>query len=121
MNEKNVCLFPVNKQVSLLLSYRYHLYSYSEMESCSVGSILNLECGTGKNNSYFKIDIDELPLGQVELLCIRSKIDSFAGVVDLCPSLFTKLWLRQICMKYLHGNTTISLLVMIFYQDKEFA
>ena len=85
MNEKNVCLFPMNKQVSLFLPYRYHLYSYSGMESCSVGSILNLECGTGKNNSYFKIDIDELPLGQVELLRIRSKIDYFADVVDLCP------------------------------------
>ena len=40
------------------------------MESCSVGSILNSKCGAGKNNSYFRIDVDELALGQVELLRI---------------------------------------------------
>ena len=44
------------------------------MESCSVGSILNSKCGAGKNNSYFKVDFDELPLGQVEFLHIQSKI-----------------------------------------------
>ena len=53
------------------------------MESCSVGSILNLKCGARKNNSYFKIDVNELPLGQVELVHIRSKIEPFTDVVDL--------------------------------------
>ena len=43
------------------------------MESCSVDYILNSKCGAGKNNSYFTIDVDELQLGQVELLHIRSK------------------------------------------------
>ena len=32
-----------------------------------------------------KIDIDDLPVGQVELLRIRSKIGTFADIVDLCP------------------------------------
>ena len=32
-----------------------------------------------------KIDIDDLPIGQVELLQLRSKIGTFADVVDLCP------------------------------------
>ena len=32
-----------------------------------------------------KIDVDELPLGQVELLYIKSKIEHFTDVVDLCP------------------------------------
>ena len=53
--------------------------------SNSVGSILNLKCGAGKNNSYFKIDVDELPLGKVEFLCIQSKIEPITDVVDLCP------------------------------------
>ena len=34
---------------------------------------------------YFKIYVDELPLVQVELLHIRSKIEPFTDVVDLCP------------------------------------
>ena len=32
-----------------------------------------------------KIDIDDLPIGQVELLQLRSKIGTFADVIDLCP------------------------------------
>ena len=55
------------------------------MESCSVGSILNSICEARKNNSYFKIDVNELPLGQVELLHIRSNIEPFTDVVDLRP------------------------------------
>ena len=55
------------------------------MESCSVGCILNSKCGAGKNNSYFEIDVDELPLSQVELLHTQSKIKPFTYVVDLCP------------------------------------
>ena len=31
------------------------------------------------------IDIDDLPIGQVELLQVRSKFGIFAHVVDLCP------------------------------------
>ena len=70
---------------------------------------------------YFKIYVDELPLVQVELLHIRSKIEPFTDVVDLCPrhklqfidnfskykdtnvlipSQCTKLLLKQIYMKY---------------------
>ena len=49
------------------------------MESCSVGSIVNSKCGARKNN------VNELPLGQVELLHIRSKIEPFTDLVDLCP------------------------------------
>ena len=32
-----------------------------------------------------KTDIDILPIVQVELLQIRSKIETFADVLDLCP------------------------------------
>ena len=32
-----------------------------------------------------KIDIDDLPIGQVQLLRIRSKIGTFTDIVDLCP------------------------------------
>ena len=32
-----------------------------------------------------KIDSEDLPIGQIELLKIRSKIGTFAGTVDLCP------------------------------------
>ena len=55
------------------------------MESCSVGSILNSKCGAWKNNSYFKIDVDEVPLGKVELLHIQSKIKPFTDVIVLWP------------------------------------
>ena len=55
------------------------------MQKCSVGSILDLKCGAGKKDVFMKIDIDNLPIGQVELLRIRSKIRAFADIVDLCP------------------------------------
>ena len=32
-----------------------------------------------------KTDIDDLPIGQVELLRIRSKIGTFADIIDLRP------------------------------------
>ena len=32
-----------------------------------------------------KIDSDDLPIGQVELQRIRSKIGTFADIVDICP------------------------------------
>ena len=32
-----------------------------------------------------KIDSDDLPIGQIELLQIRPKIGTFADIVDLCP------------------------------------
>ena len=34
---------------------------------------------------FMKIDINDLPIGQVELMRIRSKTWTFADVVDLCP------------------------------------
>ena len=55
------------------------------MQKCSVGFILDLKCGAGKKDVFIKIDIDDLPIGQVQLLQIRSKIGAFADVVDLCP------------------------------------
>ena len=47
--------------------------------------MLALKCGAGKKDVFMKIDIDDLPTGQVELLWIRSKIGAFADIVDLCP------------------------------------
>ena len=49
------------------------------MEHCSVGSLLNLKFGpAGRDNAFKKIDIDDLPIGQVELLRIRLKIVTFS-------------------------------------------
>ena len=89
------------------------------MESCSVGSVLNSKCRAGKNNSYLKIDVDELPFGQVELKRIHSKTEPFTDVIDcvqdtsllitfqvhidtkvLMSSWCTKLLLKQIYRKY---------------------
>ena len=55
------------------------------MQKCSVGLILDLKCEAGKKDVFIKIDRDDLPIGQVELLQIRSKIGTFADIVDLCP------------------------------------
>ena len=55
------------------------------MQKCSVGFTLALKCGAGKKDVFMKIDIDDLPIGQVELLRIRSKIGTFADIIDLCP------------------------------------
>lgn len=54
------------------------------MDICSIGSILNLKCGSAKDKVFSKIDIDDLPIGQAELLRIRSRIESFSDVVDVC-------------------------------------
>ena len=54
------------------------------MQKCSVGFILALKCAS-KKNIFTKIVIDDVPIGQVELLRIRSKIGTFANVVDSCP------------------------------------
>ena len=54
------------------------------MEHCSVGSILNLKCGPAGRDVLKKTDIDDLPIGQVELPRIRSKIVTFSDVVDVC-------------------------------------
>ena len=54
------------------------------MEHCSVGSILNLKCGPAGRDVFKKTDIDDLPIGQVELPRIRSKIVTFSDVVDVC-------------------------------------
>ena len=54
------------------------------MQKCSVGFILDLKCDAGKKDLFMKIDSDDFPNGQVELLQIRS-IGTFAGIVDLCP------------------------------------
>ena len=55
------------------------------MQECSVGFILDLKFGPGKKAVFMKIDIDDLPIAQVELLPIRSKIGTFPNIVDLCP------------------------------------
>ena len=55
------------------------------MQKCSVGFILNLKRGPGKKDVFMKIDSDDLPIGQVELQRIRSKIGTFADIVDICP------------------------------------
>ena len=55
------------------------------MQKCLVGFVLDLNCGAGKKDVFMKIDIDDLPIGQVELLRLRSKIGTFADVADLCP------------------------------------
>ena len=41
-------------------------------------------CGASKKNNFTKIVIDDVPIGQVELLRIRSKIGTFANVVNSC-------------------------------------
>ena len=55
------------------------------MQKCSLGFILDLKCGAGKEDVFMKIDIDDLPIGQVELLRKKSEIGTFADIVDLCP------------------------------------
>ena len=55
------------------------------MQKCSVGFILDLKCVAGKKDVFMKIDRDDLPIGQVELLRIRSKTGTFVDIVDLCP------------------------------------
>ena len=55
------------------------------MEHCSVGSLLNLKFGpAGRDNAFKKIDIDDLPIGQVELLRIRLKIVTFSLMLLMC-------------------------------------
>ena len=55
------------------------------MQKFSVGFILDLKCGAHKKDVFMKIDIDDLSIGQVQLLRIRLKIVTFADIVDLCP------------------------------------
>ena len=55
------------------------------MQKYSVGFILDLKCGAGKKGVFMKIDSDGLPIGQVKLLQIGSKIGTFANIIDLCP------------------------------------
>ena len=49
------------------------------MQNCSVGFILDLKCAV-KKDIYMKIDIDDLLIGKIKLLWIRSKIGTFADV-----------------------------------------
>ena len=42
------------------------------MQKCSVCFILDLKCDAGKKDVFRKIDSDDLTIGQVELLQIRS-------------------------------------------------
>ena len=51
------------------------------MQKSSVGLIFDLKCEAGKKDVFMKIDSDDLPIGQVELLQIRSKIGTFADIV----------------------------------------
>ena len=52
---------------------------------CSVGAILNLDCNVGKQKNNVMIDIDELPLRELELLRIRSNI-GVEYMNDICKN-----------------------------------
>ena len=41
------------------------IFDYDLMQKCSAGFILDLKCGAGKKGVFMKIDIDDLPIGQV--------------------------------------------------------
>ena len=51
-------------------------------KNCSVGTILKFDCHFGKQKKNLKIDVEELPLHELELLWIRTKIgEEFSEVV----------------------------------------
>lgn len=54
------------------------------MQKCSVDFILDLKLWCWQKDVFMKIDIDNLLIGQVELLRIRLKFGRFIDVVDLC-------------------------------------
>ena len=55
------------------------------MQESSVGFILDLKCDAGKKDVFMKIDSDNLPISQVKLLQIRSKIGTVADIIDISP------------------------------------
>ena len=55
------------------------------MQECSVGFIVDLKCDADKKDVFMKIDSDDLPIGQVKLLQIRSKIGTVADIIDISP------------------------------------
>ena len=67
-----------------VLFYGVQVIAYI-MQRYSVGFILDLKCGAGKKDAFVKIGIGDLSICLDDLLQIRSKIGSFADVVDLCP------------------------------------
>ena len=53
-----------------------------ENNSCSIGKLLKSSCHAGRRRKFFKIEID-IPIQEIELLRIRTKIEKF-DVVDVC-------------------------------------
>ena len=69
-----------------VLIYCLHPFFYSFIikmnKNCSVGTILKFDCHVGKQKKNLKIDVEELPLHELELLWIRTKIgEEFSEVV----------------------------------------
>ena len=53
-------------------------------EKCSIGTILNLNCNICENRKNFKIDVEDLSLLEYWLLKIRTKINDFKTVENVC-------------------------------------
>ena len=53
-------------------------------EKYSIGTILNLNRNVRENRKDFKIDVEDLSLLEYELLKIRTKIEEFNTVENVC-------------------------------------
>ena len=53
-------------------------------EKCSIGTTLNLNRNVRENRKDFKIDVEDLSLLEYELLKIRTKIEEFNTVGNVC-------------------------------------
>ena len=53
-------------------------------EKCSIGTVLNSNCNIRENRKNSKINVEDLSLSDYELLKIRTKINDFSIVENVC-------------------------------------
>ena len=71
--------------------------------TCSIGKIIQLKCYAGKYRSFYKFDIEDLSLQEVELIRVRAKVNSFDSIIDDCTrklkySIFLTSMLFSCCL-----------------------
>ena len=49
-----------------------------------MGKILKLSCKTGRQRKLFKIDVDDIPIQEIEILKVRTKIGGLHSISDVC-------------------------------------